>query len=71
MSRSLVCVCNMITESEILRALKMGAITTADIQRATKAGTSCGRCLTTIDVIVEEFWKQQPDDLQLRIKFGD
>jgi NAD(P)H-nitrite reductase large subunit len=61
----------MVTEGEILKILKMGARSTADIQRTTKAGTSCGRCLTTIDCIVEEFWKQQPDDSQQRINFED
>ena len=71
MSRSLVCVCNMVTENEILKVLKAGAFSTADIQKITKAGTSCGRCLMTIDRIVEDFLKQKPDDLQQRINFGD
>jgi NAD(P)H-nitrite reductase large subunit len=61
----------MVTEGEILKILKLGAQSTADIQRTTKAGTSCGRCLPTIDSIVEEFWRQQPDDLQQRINFDD
>jgi bacterioferritin-associated ferredoxin len=71
MSRSLVCVCNIVTEKEILAALKKGARSTADIQRATKAGTSCGKCLMTIDRIVEEFLSQQPADPQQRIDFDD
>ena len=71
MNRSLVCVCNMVTEGEILKILKLGALSTADIQKFTKAGTSCGRCLTTIDSIAEEFWKQQSEDLQQRINFED
>jgi len=61
----------MVTEGGILKILKLGALSTADIQRITKAGTSCGRCLPTIDRIVEEFWNQQPDDLQQRINFDD
>lgn len=69
MSRNLVCVCNMVTENEILVLLKKGARSTADIQRATKAGTSCGKCLMTIDRIVEEFLEQKPTDPQLGIEF--
>ncbi len=69
MSRSLVCVCNMVTEKEILATLKKGARSTSDIQQATKAGTSCGKCLMTIDRIVEEFLLQQPADPQQRIEF--
>ena len=71
MSRRLVCVCNMVTEKEILSVLKKGALSTADIQRATKAGTSCGKCLMTIDAIVEEFFDQLPADPQRKIEFDD
>jgi NAD(P)H-nitrite reductase large subunit len=61
----------MVTENEILTALKKGARSTSDIQNTTKAGTSCGKCLMTIDRIVEEFMEQQPADPQFRIEFGD
>lgn len=71
MSRSLVCVCNMVTEGEIRKFLQLGALSTADIQKITKAGTSCGRCLTTIDRMVEEFLSQKPNDLQQRLNFED
>ncbi len=40
MNNRLVCVCNMVTESEIIQKLKKGAKNTCDIQLATKAGTS-------------------------------
>jgi len=59
----------MVSEREILKALKAGARSTADIQKATSGGTSCGKCLTTIDSMVEEFKTQQSDDLQQRINF--
>jgi len=59
----------MVSEKEILAILKKGALSTADIQRATKAGTSCGKCLMTIDRIVEEFLEQHPADPQRRIEF--
>lgn len=69
MSRRLVCVCNVVTENEILQVLKKGARSTADIQLMTRAGTSCGRCLMEIDRIVEEFLAQKPDDPQQRLEF--
>ncbi len=58
MSDRLVCICNMVSEKEIIGELKKGAKETADIQRTTRAGTSCGRCLILIDHLVEEFHMQ-------------
>ena len=54
MGDRLVCICNFVSEMEILAALKKGAASTEDIQHLTRAGTSCGKCLMTIDQIVEE-----------------
>lgn len=71
MSRRLVCVCNLVTEKEILQVLRKGAQSTADIQQATRAGTSCGRCLMEIDRLVEEYLEQKPQDAQQRIDFGE
>ena len=51
----MVCVCNMVFEKEILTALKKGAGSTEDIQYLTRAGTSCGKCVMTIDRIVDEY----------------
>ncbi len=53
MARKLVCICNLVTEDEIVKVLKKGASCTADIQKHTNAGTSCGRCLPEIDAIVD------------------
>jgi NAD(P)H-nitrite reductase large subunit len=61
----------MVSEREIILALKKGVKETADIQRITRAGTSCGRCLMIIDQIVEEFSRIQPRDLQCRMKFEE
>jgi bacterioferritin-associated ferredoxin len=59
----------MVTENEILAALKKGARSTSDIQRMTSAGTSCGRCLVVIDNLVEEYLSKLPVDPQQRIDF--
>ena len=70
MSKRLVCICNMVTEKEIHAALVKGARSTTEIQKMTRAGTSCGRCLPWIDSIVEEFKAALPEDPQQRIDFG-
>lgn len=70
MSDRLVCICNMVSQREIIHILKKGAKETADIQRITSAGTSCGRCLMTIDQIIEEFHIMHPQqDGQRRLDF--
>jgi len=61
----------MVTEKEIHTALVKGARSTSDIQKITRAGTSCGRCLPWIDLIVEEFLENLPDEPQQRIDFGE
>lgn len=71
MSRRLVCVCNLVTEKEILQVLRKGALSTSDIRQATRAGTSCGRCLMEIDRMVEEYLEQKPGDGQQRLHFGE
>ncbi|WP_423128689.1 (2Fe-2S)-binding protein [Gaoshiqia sp. Z1-71] len=67
MSDRLVCICNMVSEKEIINELKKGAKDTSDIQYATRAGTSCGKCLMTIDRIVEDFFATQAHELQGRL----
>lgn len=71
MSKRLVCLCNMVNEKEIQAALIKGARSTSDIQKMTRAGTSCGRCLAWIDSIVAEFLDNLPDDLQQRLNFDE
>jgi bacterioferritin-associated ferredoxin len=71
MSKRLVCLCNMVTEKEIHAALTKGARKTSEIQKTTRAGTSCGRCLVWIDSIVEEFINNLPEESQQRIDFED
>lgn len=71
MSKRLVCICNMVTEKEIVATLTKGARSTSEIQKMTRAGTSCGRCLPWIDSIVADFTANLPDDPQQRINFSE
>ncbi|MCF6357411.1 MAG: (2Fe-2S)-binding protein [Draconibacterium sp.] len=70
MTSRLVCLCNLVDEKEILSALKKGANSTSDIQRLTRAGTSCGKCLPVIDEIVNVYKKEKPKDQQTELDFG-
>jgi bacterioferritin-associated ferredoxin len=69
MGKRLVCICNRVTENEILSALKKGARSTYDIQKLTAAGTSCGRCLVVINSLVEEHLASAPVNPQQQIDF--
>ena len=66
----LVCLCNLVDEKEILSYLEKGASTTIHIQKLTRAGTTCGRCLPEIDQIVENFQKEKPKDRQKKLDLG-
>lgn len=67
MGNRLVCICNMVSEKEIIAALKKGATSTEDIQYLTRAGTSCGKCLMTIDQVVQEYELNTPTDPQQKL----
>lgn len=67
MKLRLVCLCNMVTEAEIIGFIKKGAKTTEDIQKITGAGTSCGRCLPEIDELVRKYTSSQTIDNQMKL----
>ena len=67
MASRLVCLCNFVTEDEIISVLKKGARSTEDIQKYTRSGTSCGKCLVQIDQIVNDFLAQLPNDPQTKL----
>jgi len=71
MSIRLVCICNCISENEILAVLSKGARSTFEIQQMTRAGISCGKCLVVIDALVEEFLAKLPFDPQQKINFDE
>lgn len=69
MEKKLVCICNLVTEGEIKKVLAKGAECTADVQKATGAGTSCGRCLPEIDALVKEHNQNKRPNQQGTLKF--
>lgn len=70
MARRLVCICNLVTEDEIKAVLEKGAKIAEDVQKFTRAGTSCGRCLPEIDELVETHKKKKPGNQQLSLGLG-
>jgi nitrite reductase (NADH) large subunit len=48
----IVCRCNFVTYGTILKAIENGAKTVQDIEKMTKAGTSCGACIPDIKMIL-------------------
>lgn len=69
MGNRLACLCNMVSEKEVIAALKKGAKSTEDIQYLTRAGTSCGKCLMTIDQIIQEYELNATVDPQRKLDF--
>jgi len=67
--KRLVCLCNHVSAPEIKKMLRAGALTTAEIQKFTTAGTGCGRCVSEIDAIVEKYRRETNKDPQFRIIF--
>lgn len=67
--KRLVCLCNHVSAQEIINSLRAGALTTAEVQKFTQAGTGCSRCVREIDAMVEKYLAAKEKDPQLRISF--
>ena len=67
MARKLVCVCNFVSEKDILQAIDKGAATLDDIKELTGAGTSCGRCHPAINNLLTTETVKQRDGLQQKL----
>jgi len=65
----LVCLCNHVSFSEIKNILRAGAVTVAEIQQFTSAGTGCGRCRSELEAILVKHQTLSPKNQQIKIKF--
>ena len=65
----LVCLCNGVTETAILRILKRGAKDLDDVRKFTLASSGCGKCKGAIEVIMEHYHRNKTSDLQQNIDF--
>lgn len=61
--------CNLVSAQEIKKILRAGAITIAEVQEFTSAGTGCGRCVGEIDALVKKHSAETPANPQLRINY--
>jgi bacterioferritin-associated ferredoxin len=48
-----VCICNAVTEDDILGAVAAGARCTGSVCEATQAATNCGSCLERVELLVD------------------
>jgi len=64
-----VCLCNGVTEEEILRILKRGAKDLAEVKEFTLAASSCGRCKSEVETITNSYLSNKTTDLQQYIEF--
>lgn len=55
-----VCKCFNVTESAILKAIKVNKLKTVEeVTNFTKAGGGCRQCLGEIDKIIKDYWEQE------------
>lgn len=64
-----ICLCNGVTEKDILRILKKGARDLGDVKKFTLASASCGRCKVEVEAIITRFSLSHNSDLQQYIDF--
>ena len=65
----LICLCNGVSEREILVALKQGARDLEEIKKITLATTGCGRCKGETEAAVNQYFSSKAPDLQQNIDF--
>lgn len=64
-----ICICNGVTEKEISQVLKKGARDLEDVKKFTLASSSCGRCKTEVEAILNRHFANKEPDLQQNINF--
>lgn len=52
MSNKIVCLCNFVSEKEVLKALRKGARSIPDMESLTGAASSCGRCRPALQQMI-------------------
>jgi NAD(P)H-nitrite reductase large subunit len=64
-----LCICNGVTEKEILKILKKGAKSLDDVKNFTLAATGCGRCKGEVEALLNQYLKNKKPDLQRDLNF--
>jgi len=50
-----VCVCNAVTDSQIIEELDNGASSLRDISRRLEVGRNCGQCCKTAKQVIKQY----------------
>jgi bacterioferritin-associated ferredoxin len=49
-----VCMCRAVTEAHIRTCIRAGATTLEELSERSRAGTGCGGCLDSVEMILED-----------------
>ena len=49
-----ICLCKAVSSTDIRRAIERGARTVEEVADACEAGTACGMCQETIEIMLDE-----------------
>ncbi len=58
-TEKIVCTCTGVTCGRIREAVEAGAVSLAEVQEATGAGTVCGSCLEEVEALVRHYTGQR------------
>lgn len=56
-----VCVCNAVTDSQIIEELDNGASNLRDISRRLEVGRNCGQCCKTAKQVIKQYHAENRD----------
>ncbi|MCL4483032.1 MAG: (2Fe-2S)-binding protein [Bacteroidetes bacterium] len=64
-----ICLCNGVTEKEILQLVKKGAKNMDEVRKFTLATTGCGKCKFEVEALLKFHSDNKQSDLQYNIEF--
>jgi len=65
----LVCLCNGVSDKDILGILKRGARDLDEVKKLTLATSGCGRCKGETEAIIHHYFSGKAPDSQQRLNF--
>jgi bacterioferritin-associated ferredoxin len=54
-----ICLCRAVSSRTIREVILAGAMTPEEVGARCAAGTVCGKCLETIQLLLDEHWREQ------------
>jgi bacterioferritin-associated ferredoxin len=54
-----ICLCRAVSGRTIREVILAGAMTPQEVGERCAAGTVCGKCLETIQLLLDEHWREQ------------